>query len=47
LVEGIIRTVDRREELHVDDTYGGDLCKGSGPMRIDVELTGRGVDILV
>jgi diacylglycerol kinase (ATP) len=35
------------EELHVDDTHGGDLYEGGGLMQVDVELTDRGVDILV
>jgi diacylglycerol kinase (ATP) len=35
------------EDLHVDDTHGEDLYEGGELMRVDVELTDRGVDILV
>jgi diacylglycerol kinase (ATP) len=36
-----------RDELHVDDVHGGDLCEGRGLMQVDVALTGCGVDILI
>ena len=36
-----------RDDLHVDDIYGRALYEGQELMQIDVELTGRGVDILI
>jgi hypothetical protein len=37
----------RRKELHVDHTYGKDLRAPRGLMRVDVELSGLGVEVLV
>ncbi|MGH7580506.1 MAG: diacylglycerol/lipid kinase family protein [Gemmatimonadales bacterium] len=37
----------KRQDLHVDDTHGRDLWDGGGIIRVDVELDGGGVDILV
>lgn len=37
----------KRKELHVDHTYGKDLRAPRGLMRVDVELSGLGVDVLV
>jgi hypothetical protein len=37
----------RRKELHVDHTYGKDLRAPKGVMRVDVELSGLGVEVLV
>jgi diacylglycerol kinase (ATP) len=36
----------RREELHVDHTYGKDLRAPKGLIRVDIELSGLGVDVL-
>jgi diacylglycerol kinase (ATP) len=37
----------KRKELHVDHRFGGDLRAPKGLMRVDVELSGLGVDVLV
>jgi hypothetical protein len=37
----------RRKELHVDHTYGKDLRAPKGPIRVEVEPSGQGVDVLV
>jgi diacylglycerol kinase (ATP) len=37
----------KRKELHVDHTYGKDLRAPRGVMRVDVELSGLGVEVLV
>ncbi|HEX2217399.1 MAG TPA: diacylglycerol kinase family protein [Gemmatimonadales bacterium] len=37
----------KRKELHVDHTYGKDLRAPRGPMRVDVELSGLAVEVLV
>ena len=37
----------RRQDLHVDDTHGKYLWDGGRIIRVDVELNGGGVDILV
>ena len=37
----------KRKELHVDHTYGKDLRAPRGLIRVDVELSGLGVDVLV
>jgi diacylglycerol kinase family enzyme len=37
----------RRKELHVDHTYGKDLRGKRGLMRVDVELSGLAVEVLV
>ena len=37
----------RRKEMHVDHTYGKDLRAPKGLMRVDVELSELGVDVLV
>jgi diacylglycerol kinase family enzyme len=37
----------KRRDLHVDDTHGRDLHDGRGIIRVDVELAGDGVNVLV
>jgi diacylglycerol kinase family enzyme len=37
----------KRKDLHVDHTYGKDLRAPRGLMRVDVELSDLGVDVLV
>ena len=37
----------RRKELHVDHTYGKDLRAPKGVIRVDVELSGLAVNVLV
>lgn len=37
----------KREELHVDHTYGEDLRAPKGDIQVDAELSGLGVNVLV